>query len=676
MTKKRLTSLIAFSVLVVILLGGGIFLRNFFLAQVRKKIQSIVTYERIHLSLFPPSIVLEDAQTVSLSSFFSAKRIVMELPFASLFKSEKPLTVFIDQPVVRVMTGAAEPGHGRGAGISLSLPFALEKALIRGGEFYYGGTNVHFEAAGIRALLQRKGEGLSLMMEIDQSSLLLDPDRLPLQGRMRLNLESRGNKLFVNRFVLDGSEVIVKTRGILTNLRNPEAILQVSFKARMDALAGILNIPFRWEGRTEGEGELVRARNEIKYTTSFSSDSLRLNGVSLEKTKGRVEYLPKSGFTVDMSIQRKSGLQEEVNIRSEAGKISGDLRGFHLDPVLSYFSLPWPVRSAVWGKFIVNDRQLIANFEFSEETFTVEADRYPFRGPVRFTWDKRQDIAFSLPRLETSFGLIEVNGKVSIGGPIDVLIRGDISDVKMAREFTSLVMSKPFEIPEIRGAGSVTTHIGGTYSAPRVRLDFLLSPAGFANFDLNSCQGFVELVQGTAAGQVKFDDPSYRGELTLFSKLNELAVQINLVEGAAEKILPRLNIGLPLEGMASGYFQVNQKDQAIRVEGRFSSSRMKFGFADLRSVEGRLSWDDGIFSFPELSFDFYGGKVKNTSHLDLARGLLDINVRAEKLDLSSVDQRLAGELSFDFQGQGRLGGEIASGTLSVRNLHRTPLQTT
>jgi hypothetical protein len=676
MTKKRLRSLIAFSVLVVILLGGGIFVRNFFLGQVREKIQSIVNYERIHLSLFPPSIVLEDAQTVSLSPFFSAKRVVVELPFASLFKSEKPLTIFIDQPVVRVTAGAAERGRGRGAGISLSLPFTLEKALLRGGEFYYEGARVHFQAGGIQALFERKGEGLSLRMEIDRSSLLLEPNRLPLQGRMRLHLESRGSRLLVNRFVLEGSEAIVKAKGSLANLRNPEGTLQVSFKAGMDSLAGILNIPFRWKGRTEGEGELTRMQNELKYTTSFSSDSLRLNEVPLEKTRGRVEYVPKRGFTVDMNILRRSGLREEVNIRSEAGEISGNLRGFHLDPVLSYFPLPWPVRSAVWGRFSLDARQLIAELEFREESFAVEANRYPFRGPARFTWDRERDIAFSLPQLETSFGRIDVNGKLSIGGPIDVSIKGDFSDVKMAREFTSLVMSKPFNIPEIRGAGSAATHIGGTYSASRVRLDFLLSPAGFANFDFNSCQGFVELAQGTTAGQVRFDDPSYRGELTLLSKLNELDVQIKLAEGAAEKILPRLNIELPLQGAASGNFQVSQRDQALQVEGSFSSSRLKFGFAELKSVSGRLTWGGGILSFPELAFDLYGGKVKNASRLDLVSGLLEINVTAEKLDLSSVNRRLAGELSFDFRGQERLEGEFASGTLRVRNLHYPPLQTT
>ncbi len=675
MTKKRLRSLIAFGILVVVLLGGGIYLRNFFLAQVTKRIQSIVSYERFHISLFPPSLVLEDVQTVSQSPYFSARRIILKLPFASLFRSEKPLTIFIDQPVIRVAAQAGEPGGGRSAGMSLSLPFALDKALLRDGEFYYQGQKVNFQAGGVQALLERKGEGLYLRTEIDRSILLLEPGRLPLRGKLRLSLENKGNRLVVNRFVLDGSDIIIKAKGVLTNLRNPQGTLRISYRAGMEALAGILNIPFRWAGRTEGEGTFERAQNEIKYATSFSSESLWLNGVCLEKTTGRVEYVPKRGFTVEMNIRKKTG-QEDVSIRSEAGKLSGILRGFHLDPVLSYFSLPWPVRSAVWGKFSLDAGQFSADFEFKDETFAVEQNRYPFRGPARFTWDGKREIAFSLPQLETSFGRVDVNGKLTVGGPVDVLIAGDFSDVKIAREFTSVVLSKPFAIPEIRGAGSVATHIGGTFSVPRVRLDFLLSPAGFANFDMRSCQGFVETEQGITTAQVRFDDPSYRGELSLFSKPDDLDVQIKLAEGAAERILPRLNIRLPLQGPASGAFRVSQREGALRVEGQFSSSRLKLGFADLASVSGKLSWGGGVLSFPELSFDLYGGRIRNVSRLDLAGGLLEIETSAENLDLYSIDLRLEGKLSFDFKGQGKLGEEIASGKLSLKNLHYPPFQET
>ncbi|MFZ2055553.1 MAG: hypothetical protein WAU81_15295, partial [Candidatus Aminicenantales bacterium] len=98
MTRKRIGSLIAFAVLVAVLLGGGIYLRNFLRSQVRTRIESAVSYSRIHLHAFPPSLVLEDVRTVSPSPFFSARSVSVVLPFRSLFKNEKPLAVFIDQP--------------------------------------------------------------------------------------------------------------------------------------------------------------------------------------------------------------------------------------------------------------------------------------------------------------------------------------------------------------------------------------------------------------------------------------------------------------------------------------------------------------------------------------------------------------------------------------------------
>jgi hypothetical protein len=110
MTRKRLGSLIAFAVLVAVLLGGGIYLRNFLRGQVRKRIESAFSYSRVHLHAFPPSLILEDVQTVSASPFFSARRVSITLPLRSIFKSEKPLAVFIDQPVFRFISSPEGTG--------------------------------------------------------------------------------------------------------------------------------------------------------------------------------------------------------------------------------------------------------------------------------------------------------------------------------------------------------------------------------------------------------------------------------------------------------------------------------------------------------------------------------------------------------------------------------------
>jgi len=102
MTRRRIWSLVAFGVLVAVLLGASLYLRNFLFRQVEKKIHSVVEYSSLKLHLFPPSAVLRDVRTVSTPFSFTAEEILVELPLSSLLKSEKPLVVFINRPVLRV----------------------------------------------------------------------------------------------------------------------------------------------------------------------------------------------------------------------------------------------------------------------------------------------------------------------------------------------------------------------------------------------------------------------------------------------------------------------------------------------------------------------------------------------------------------------------------------------
>jgi hypothetical protein len=674
MTRRRLTSIIAFGVLVVILLGGSIYLRNFLLRQVSKRIQSYVSYSRLHLHVFPPAIVLEDIRTVSPSPFLSAKQIVVELPFDSIFKGDKPLVVFIDQPVVRISAGGQEAGNKGKSKASFTLPFALAKAMIRGGEFYYQGKKISYQAKGIMALLLQKGDSYSLQAEVKENSLFLEPNRKPLQGKISLLSESNRSQVMVKKFAFSGPEIIVKAKGSMTNLLNPQGKLRVSFKAEMDALSGILGIPFDWEGRTEGEGELTRVQREIDYKTSFSSDTLVLNKVSLEKVRGQVEFVPNQGVKLDMNILRRSAPSEYVRISYDSGKARGDLQGFHLDPILSYVSLPWPVLSAVWGNFTLDSSQLVADFEFKDESFVPLPGRYPFRGPVHFTWNREKEVTFSSPRLETIFGRFGLNGKVITDRSVEVSINGEVDDVKSAREFTSLVLRSQLDIPEIRGRGEAEVLISGDIYSPEVKIDFNLSSAGFDRFDASAAEGIVVLADKTVRGRFQLNDPTLKGEINLFSEEDNLNAQIHLTDSSVEKILTGLDLKLPLTGNASGDFDVDEKGENLQVSGTFSSPLMKFSGWELKEAAGKLSWDGDVFSFPELAFNLYGGRIDGSASIGFKSRGVEFDLTGQNVDLSLLTPGLAGQLSLNLKGKGVMGGEVASGNFIIKDLHYDFLQ--
>lgn len=668
MTRKRIGSLIAFSILVAVLLGGGIYLRNFLRSQVRKRIESTFSYSRIHLRAFPPSLVLEDVRTVSRSPLFSARRVSIVLPFRSLFKSEKPLEVFIDQPVIRIVSSPEGGGKDEKPGLSLALPFAIERGLIRDGEISFAGGRESFELSGLKAHLTLKDDTVTIQAEAAESSLLLEPGQKALEGKVQLWLESRGNRLRLHKFIISGRDAWIRARGSVLGGLDPKGTIRIAYRADMDAIAKILGIPFDWEGRIGGEGELSRTQDEIRFLGDFESGALALNRVPLRKVRSRVEYSTERGLRVRLSSQGTSGT-ESVSIRAASGKVEGEARGFHLDPIIALTSLPWPVSSPVWGKFSLDDRELVADFEFRPAPFSSTPGKYPFAGPVHFSWDKGNEFKFSSPRLDSGFGQMDLDGRLVLDRTIDITINGQVNDVKSARDFTSLILRQDLSFPEIRGSGLASIGIGGELSAVRVRIEFDLSPAGFDQFDVDAAEGLVDIEEGTVSGKFRVEDPGLRAGITLLNSPAGLDVEIDLAGGNFERIFRGLNLELPLSGMGSGEFRVQGRNDVIRVEGAFSSPRILFGSQALESVRGRLLWDGAAISFPELDFSLWSGRIKGAWRLGIENEDLDIDAAGENLDLSLLDPDLSGRLGFSLKGRGRLGGDdLAAGGFVIDSL--------
>ncbi len=672
MTKKRLGSLIVFAVLVAVLLGGGIYLRNFLLSQVRRRVESAFSYSRIHLHAFPPSLVLEDVETVTPSPFFSARRVSLVLPFRSLFKSAKPLVVFIDQPVIRIVAAPEGAAAKEKQSLSLALPFAIERGLIREGEFSFVGSKKTFHMSGLKAILVLRGDTVMIRAEAAGSSLLLSPDRKPLEGKLELWLESRGNRLQLNKFVLAGRNAWIRAKGSLSDRLDPQGTLRLSYRADIDAIAKILGIPFDWGGRVEGEGELTRSGEEIRFIGDLDSGGLVLNRVPMEKMRGRVDYSTQRRVRVQMDFQKRSGTESAV-IRVASGKVEGEVRGFHLEPILALSSLPWPVSSPAWGKFQLDDNEFVADFELRQTDSPGPPGKYPFSGPVHFSWDRENEFKFSSPRLDSSFGRLDLIGRFVLGKEVEISISGEVSDVKGAREFTSLILRQNLSFPEIRGSGIASVSVGGALSDIRVKIEFALSPAGFDRFDIGAAEGLVSIRQKTVSGQFRVGDPNLRGEITLLNSPEGLDLGIALAEGDLERILPGLGLRLPLRGTASGDFQVQLRDDVINVSGGFSSPLIFFKRQELRAVTGKLNWDGASIAFPELTFDILNGRIRGGWQLGVRNEVLEVDVAGENLDLNLLEPNLAGQLSFFLKGRGRLGEEeIGKGGFIVENLRWSP----
>jgi len=127
-------------------------------------------------------------------------------------------------------------------------------------------------------------------------------------------------------------------------------------------------------------------------------------------------------------------------IRFNSKGVSGEFAGFHLDPIMKYASVPWPVASPAWGTFSLSHGQLTALAEFRDRVeLKAPAPRRRFNGQVNVSLNIPQlDLKLDSKDLASTFGRLNINGRIVIGKNLDLSIGGQFVDIKEAREFAEM----------------------------------------------------------------------------------------------------------------------------------------------------------------------------------------------------------------------------------------------
>ena len=88
--------------LVSLVLGKSVLLR-----EVRAGVHKSFAYDSLRLSYFPPALVLTNVRSFDEPPTLRAKTVRIEVPFLSILRNRKVLTVVLDSPEVRLRPGGA-----------------------------------------------------------------------------------------------------------------------------------------------------------------------------------------------------------------------------------------------------------------------------------------------------------------------------------------------------------------------------------------------------------------------------------------------------------------------------------------------------------------------------------------------------------------------------------------
>jgi len=666
--KKRFITLIVIGIIALIIMGAATVLRAVFLNQVTKNIQKSFAYQSLKLTIFPPALVIRDIRSKSPSPFLSARKVKVSISLRALLSREKPLKAVIEHPVFRIYGLSREPGEKKKDWRSF-LPLSLEYGLIKDGEFYYWGENSRFQAKGVNALIIQNQGRFSLKAESRENLLILDPELPSVSGRISLVLEGRGEEIKVHRLRLGGGSNYLNAVGTISDFLDPEFRLKTSYKLQIPLVVALLKLPFEWEGRAEGKGILSREKGAIKFKGDFTSRELLLNKTRISRIDGTVDYDEAERGQVDLRIQRGSAALEYGQILFQEDRVWGTARGFHVDPIIKFIQIPWPVSSPVWGTFSLRNEKLTVDAEFKDDTEQWNGKGFPFQGKAHLTWDeKSKELTFSSNRIVSSFLDVRVSGRMVEGNSVDFTINGLVKDVRQARIFTSQILEKKFEFPEIRGRGEANIRIFGDYRSPQVMSKFSLSAAGFDRLDTAFVEGEAEIIRDDFFGRFQIRDPSYQGRVDVITNQTETRIEIRLEMGFFQDILPALDIDLPIKGAGSGRFDYREENGKLSFKGNFAAAEMTLAGLSVSRARGRLDGTQDTLSLTDFQFDFYGGRVEGFVHLGLEDRTFDGDVRSENIDLSLIAAQLKGRLALGLKGKGRWEHDKAKGTFAIKDL--------
>ncbi|MHB8053733.1 MAG: translocation/assembly module TamB domain-containing protein [Candidatus Aminicenantales bacterium] len=673
---RKLKGLIIFLVIAAGLAGGAVVLRGILLDQIRKQIAPTVRYDRLRLTLFPPSAILENVHSIKSDPYFSIDKIVLEIPLRSILRNSRTFNVFVQGLTVRIYE--KPDAAGKPLSLNLRLPFFVENGILQDGEVSYWGRGVSVLASGIKGYFRQSKDALVIRAIAAAHSIHLPAVVHPLEGNSEIFLEARGEELRLHRLTVQHPDLLIKAKGTLTDLKNPVIDIRATFRGPMALVADAFDLPFVWTGSAEGQGRFIRnSEGRSRFTADLETRDMTFTGVPLGRITGKLAVAEGAG-KLNLELSRPSATVEYLDLQFGSQHLEGQVRGLHIDPLIMQIKIPWPIRSPIWGSFTLDKKSLEVEGEFRDELLPEQDGKFPFRGPFRLHWDRHRELTFSSEKMESNFGAMSVDGKLDIAHEMNIELRGEATDIPRGREFTSLALRMKFAIPEIRGRGNAVIKILGPWHTPQVKFDFALAPGGFGRFDAAEGTGVVEIAGGESWGTVRIKDPELNGLLKFHSQKGFYTCKVEDGEGALERIFPSLTLNLPFKGRVSGSLEFHDDGTGIVSDGNFVAAKAEVYGQKVSDVSGRYHWSTSDFhlDLSNLRGSYFGGTVTGSGAMGFHSGDFAIDAAFRDIDLSGPIPALHGLLNFDIKGQGNLARDTASGPLTIRSLSFGPLRQT
>lgn len=669
---KKRKGLIIFLTILVFLLAVLSLARSLVLKEVGERLDQAFEVGELKLSYVPPGLTVSNLKTRSDNPKFSIDSLKISISLISLVRKDKPVRIEATRPVLfyKAEANQDEKESGGQPGFSVDFPLVIESGYLNDGHFSFEIDEGSYELSGVSAFFRLNENGLYLMLRSTRSKIRPYDSPEMLEGELEALVTTKGQTVNINRLIVQGANSAIRLEGEIAREEAIRVDLRAVYNLDTSFIMSALDLPFNWQGKASGEVTITNESGPVVVKANYQIKDFWLNGVEMGLAEGQARVEPGKGGQILTEIKKNQQPVERVIINYGSGKIEGQMFGFYLDPIMTYASVPWPVASPAWGKFLLHGDQLQAFAEFRDDVEAKPAgEKYAFNGLVNIDLNlPKKDLKIQANDLKTSFGRLDIDGQIGIGNFLDLGIRGQFADIKAAREFTQDILNDTFDFPEIRGGGRSEIVVSGDYYNPDLNFEFSLSPAGFERFDLAMARGQVAVKGGEVEGKVYVVDKNFLGEIEVKTEKGEIETKIFMERALIETVLSYLEVDFPIRGPARGEFIYISGPERDDIEGDFFSDELFLLGISIKEVEGRIVWGDDTLSFPKLRFKLNEGEVSGRLSLGFEPDSYDFDLKVSQVELQPFLDDFSGQISLELKDQGIFGQDNFGGSFSVERL--------
>ena len=506
--------------------------------------------------------------------------------------------------------------------------------------------------------------------------------------------------------------------GALTVHWLPAVECQFSFRAAGEA--GRLTTLLGWKGFEQGRFE-ISSKGDYRPGVTTADGHLQVRQVLVTTLPLRPVPLDFAGdYSLTGARLRLTGItagalgatvhgQAEVSVETPARRFAADLEVGQLDVASAFrvvrngpaFLATFPVASRASGDIQLSGNadahNIQARFDLNLEAAAAQTGHEPISGSLSgvAAFDRTISVDLEEALLRSPHSSLAVRGTIGQGSS-NLTLKLQTTDFSEWRRATESFVGAPAPL-ELQSAGFFSGSISGSPAEPTIRGNVRVGAFNYGGWHWTGLEAGVvasrqqlQLSSGRLLGAhstlgLDLTAGLEDGQLTADSPLKlSASAEKTSIEGLREA----LGIRYPAAGLLTGSLTIQGKRSELGGSGAFRVEAGSYMGEPFDSLAARFSVRGGAWTVTDVQLVKGPGRLAGKGSYDPGARAFSGSMQGRSFSLSSLHglkrfypagtsglpfESLAGQLNFDFQGQGSIDSPSLRGTVTMMQLSTNTL---